>query len=42
VHGTQLALFDYGGAATTIAALLVLTLLVDLTSAGLAARCAER
>ena len=30
---TQLALFDYGGAVTTVAALLVLTFLVDLTSA---------
>ncbi|HVL84167.1 MAG TPA: ABC transporter permease subunit [Pseudonocardia sp.] len=32
---TQLALFDYGGAITTIGVLLVLTVLVDLTSAGL-------
>lgn len=32
---TQLALFDYGGAVTTIAALIVLTMLVDATSAGL-------
>jgi len=32
---TQLALFDYGGAVTTIASLLLLTVLVDLTSAGL-------
>jgi phosphonate transport system permease protein len=30
---TQLVLFDYGGAVTTIATLLLLTLLVDLTSA---------
>jgi phosphonate transport system permease protein len=32
---TQLVLFDYGGAVTTIAALLVLTVLVDLTSTGM-------
>lgn len=32
---TQLALFDYGGAATTIASLLLLTVLVDVTGAGL-------
>lgn len=32
---TQLALFDYGGAVTTIAALLLLTVLVDVTGAGL-------
>jgi phosphonate transport system permease protein len=32
---TQLALFDYGGAVTTLATLLLLTLLVDLTSAAL-------
>jgi len=30
---TQLALFDYGGAVTTIGSLLVLTMLVDLSSA---------
>ena len=32
---TQLALFDYGGAVTTIASLLALTVLVDVTGAGL-------
>lgn len=32
---TQLALFDYGGAVTTIASLLLLTVLVDVTGAGL-------
>lgn len=32
---TQLALFDYGGAITTIGSLLLLTVLVDLTGAGL-------
>lgn len=32
---TQLALFDYGGAVTTIGSLLLLTVLVDLTGAGL-------
>ena len=32
---TQLALFDYGGAVSTIASLLLLTVRVDLTSAGL-------
>lgn len=32
---TQLALFDYGGAITTIASLLLLTVLVDVTGAGL-------
>lgn len=32
---TQLVLFDYGGAVTTIASLLLLTVLVDVTGAGL-------
>ncbi|MGQ0483022.1 MAG: PhnE/PtxC family ABC transporter permease [Pseudonocardia sp.] len=32
---TQLALFDYGGAVTTVGAVLALTVLVDFTSAGL-------
>jgi phosphonate transport system permease protein len=32
---TQLALFDYGGAITTIGALVVLTVVVDAISAGL-------
>jgi len=32
---TQLALFDYGGAVTTIASLLVLTVLVDVIGTGL-------
>jgi phosphonate transport system permease protein len=32
---TQLALFDYGGAVTTIGSLLVLTMLVDLVGTGL-------
>jgi len=32
---TQLALFDYGGAVTTTATLLVLTVLFDLTGAAL-------
>ncbi|WP_300011278.1 ABC transporter permease subunit [Pseudonocardia sp.] len=32
---TQLALFDYGGALTTIGTLLLLTVLVDVTGAGL-------
>ena len=32
---TQLALFDYGGAITTIGSLLLLTVLVDVTGAGL-------
>ncbi len=32
---TQLALFDYGGAVTTIASLLLLSVLVDVTGAGL-------